>query len=98
VTVKTVESVQRYDEADMADLVSVAERLRIVKQARRKFLALWDIERAFVAPLLERVAADVEIGPEGPTTASAAAAVTGLSGRSDPRGQVDRRTRLDDET
>jgi hypothetical protein len=41
------------------DLAEVAERLRLVRQAKRKFLRLWAIERDMVEPLIDRVAADL---------------------------------------
>ena len=43
----------------MGDLAAVAERLRLVRSARRKFLRLWAIDQALVEPLLDKVAADV---------------------------------------
>jgi len=48
----------------MGDLAGIAERLRVVKLARRRFLRLWNIERAFIDPLVERVAADLN-SPDG---------------------------------
>jgi len=48
------------DLADFSNLASVAERLRIVKDAQRRFLRLWGIEQAMIEPLIDRVAADVE--------------------------------------
>jgi hypothetical protein len=41
------------------DMASVAERLRLVRRARKKFLRLWAIDQALVEPLLERVAQDL---------------------------------------
>ena len=43
----------------MGDLAAVAERLRLVRSARRKFLRMWAIDQALVEPLLDKVAADV---------------------------------------
>ena len=43
----------------MRDLAELAERLRLVRRARRKFLKLWAIERALVEPGVERLAADL---------------------------------------
>ena len=43
----------------MGDMAAVAERLRLVRAARRKFLKMWAIDQALVEPLLDRVAADV---------------------------------------
>ena len=42
------------------DLVGVAERLRAVKAAQRRFLRLWGIEQAMINPLLDRMADDLE--------------------------------------
>jgi hypothetical protein len=41
------------------DLAEVAERLRLVRQARRKFLKMWAIDQALVEPLVDRLAADL---------------------------------------
>jgi hypothetical protein len=46
-------------EDGVRDMAAVAERLRLVRAARRKFLRLWAIEQAMVEPLLDRVAADL---------------------------------------
>ena len=43
----------------MGDMAAVAERLRLVRAARRKFLKMWAIEQAMVEPLLDRLAADL---------------------------------------
>ena len=44
----------------MPDLASVAERLRVIQQAHRRFMRLWHLEEIFVGPsVLDRVAADV---------------------------------------
>ena len=43
----------------MGDLAAVAERLRLVRTARRKFLKMWAIDQALVEPLLDRVCADL---------------------------------------
>ena len=44
----------------MPDLASVAERLRVIQRAHRRFLRLWHLEEIFVGPsVLDRVAADV---------------------------------------
>ena len=49
----------------MGDMAAVAERLRLVRAARRKFLKMWAIEQAMVEPLLDRLAADLApLGPE----------------------------------
>ena len=51
----------------MGDLAAVAERLRLVRRARRKFLRLWAIDQALVEPLLDRVQADIASDPDDPT-------------------------------
>ena len=44
----------------MPDLVSVAERLREIQRAHRRFMRLSQLEEIFVGPsVLDRVAADV---------------------------------------
>ena len=48
------------------DLAGVAERLRAVKAAQRRFLRLWGIEQAMINPLLDRMAADVAKADESP--------------------------------
>ena len=50
---------------DATDLATVAERLRMVRQARRKFLRLWAIDRSLVDPLVDRLAADLGTLPDG---------------------------------
>ena len=47
------------EEDGVRDMAAVAERLRLVRAARRKFLRLWAIEQEMVEPLLDRVAADL---------------------------------------
>jgi hypothetical protein len=47
------------EEDGVSNMAAVAERLRLVRAARRKFLRLWAIEQAMVEPLLDRVAADL---------------------------------------
>lgn len=49
----------------MGDLAAVAERLRLVRAAGRKFLRLWTIEQAMVEPLIDRVEADLATVPGG---------------------------------
>ena len=43
----------------MGDMAAVAERLRLVRAARRRFLRMWAIDEALVGPLLDRLAADL---------------------------------------
>jgi hypothetical protein len=52
---------QRMNETESSthDLAAVAERLRAVKAAQRRFLRLWGIEQAMINPLLDRVADDL---------------------------------------
>ena len=79
----------------MGDLAGIAERLRVVKLARRRFLRLWNIERAFIDPLVERVAAELDAPGNGDE--SLAGAATAVSGAIARRPAVDRGRRLDDE-
>ena len=46
-------------EDGVKDMAAVAERLRLVRAARRKFLRMWAIDQALVSPLLDRLAADL---------------------------------------
>ena len=41
------------------DIASVAERLRLVRGARGKFLRLWAIDRSMIDPLVDRLALDL---------------------------------------
>jgi hypothetical protein len=41
------------------DIAAVAERLRLVRGARRKFLRLWAIDRSVIDPLVDRLAVDL---------------------------------------
>ena len=45
----------------MGDIAAVAERLRLVRRARRKFLRLWEIDQALIGPMVERLAADLGV-------------------------------------
>lgn len=48
------------------DLVGVAEQLRAVREAERRFFWRWHFEDVFVGPdVLDQVAADVERVPPG---------------------------------
>ena len=48
----------------MRDISLVAEQLRLVRQAERKFRGLWTIEQCLVHPALDRLAADADaVGP-----------------------------------
>jgi hypothetical protein len=40
-------------------MAAVAEELRVVRSAQRRFLHLWAIERAMIDPMVERLAADL---------------------------------------
>ena len=53
------------EEDGVGDMAAVAERLRLVRAARRKFLKMWAIELAMVEPLLDRLAEDLAPA-EGP--------------------------------
>src|SRR3954454_15456481 len=82
-------------ESDMGDLAGIAERLRVVKLARRRFLRLWNIERAFIDPLVERVAAELN-SPDG-VHEVIAGATTWADEAVSRRPAVDRGRPLDDE-
>ena len=43
----------------MRDLTSVARQLRLVRNARRRFLELWKLEKELIHPLLDRMADDL---------------------------------------
>ena len=43
----------------MADIAAVAERLRLVRGARRKFMRLWAIDRTMIDSLVDRLAIDL---------------------------------------
>ena len=64
----------------MRDMAAVAEQLRVVRAARRKFLRLWAIDKELVEPLIDRVAADLGVG-DGPVNARPV---------HDPRPQADK--------
>ena len=49
----------RGEEDGVGSMAAVAERLRLVRAARRKFLRMWAIDQALVEPLLDRVAVDL---------------------------------------
>jgi hypothetical protein len=40
----------------MEDLAAVAARIRIVRDAQRKFLRLWRVESTLINPLVDRIA------------------------------------------
>lgn len=44
----------------MRKISEVAEQLRVVRQARQRFLRLWAVEQELISPGLDRVAADVD--------------------------------------
>ncbi len=50
----------------MRDLAAVAEHLRAAWDARRRFLQLWAIDREVITPLLDRLAADLDLPPVPP--------------------------------
>jgi hypothetical protein len=84
----------------MGDLAGIAERLRVVKLAQRRFLRLWDIERALIDPLIERVAAELDgpsCGAEDVDAEPLAGTATAIKDGSHPRPALDRGRRLDDE-
>ena len=81
----------------MGDLAGIAQRLRVVKLAQRRFLRLWDIERAFIDPLIERVAAELDGSSADPDAEPLAGTATAVTDQTSPRPAVDRARRLDDE-
>ena len=50
----------------MGDMAAVAERLRLVRAARRKFLRMWAIDQALLTPLLDRLAEDLAPAADSP--------------------------------
>ena len=44
----------------MRELSNVAETLRQVQKARRRFLELWQLERDCIGPMLDRMAEDLQ--------------------------------------
>jgi hypothetical protein len=44
----------------MRELSSVAENLRLVQNAKRKFLELWSVESKYINPMLDRMADDLQ--------------------------------------
>lgn len=52
------------------DLSEVTAKIRAVREARRKFLRLWAMEQAVIAPGLDRIAAEIEAARnnQGPIT------------------------------
>src|SRR3954447_11992323 len=53
-------------EERVRDMAAVAEELRVVRSARRRFLHLWAIERAMIDPMVERLAADLAASTSEP--------------------------------
>jgi hypothetical protein len=54
------------------ELSELAEQLRSVRQAQRRFLQRWAVESALIHPGLDRVVADLDAdGPHGSANASA---------------------------
>jgi hypothetical protein len=43
----------------MRDLTSVAKQLRLVRNARRRFLELWKVEKELINPVLDRMAEEL---------------------------------------
>ncbi len=54
----------------MRDLTSVAKQLRLVRNARRRFLELWKVEKELINPALDRMA-DELLETSSPATNSA---------------------------
>ena len=60
------------------DIATVAERLRLVRGAKQKFLRLWAIDRSMIDPLVDRLAADLGNLPDSqPPAEAGAGAATG---------------------
>ena len=55
------------------DIAAVAERLRLVRGARGKFLRLWAIDRSMIDPLVDRLALDLGAIPDSQPPAEASA-------------------------
>jgi len=62
---------KRGKEQDVGDIAAVAERLWLVRRARRKFLRLWEIDRSLIEPLVDQVAADLDSATAGTRQGSA---------------------------
>jgi len=59
------------------DIAAVAERLRLVRGARGKFLRLWAIDRSMIDPLVDRLALDLMDVPLSQAPAEAGAGIWG---------------------
>jgi hypothetical protein len=44
----------------MRDLGTVMDSLRMVRQARRRFMQMWRVERDVINPMLDRMADDLQ--------------------------------------
>ena len=49
----------------MRDLTGVAEQLRNVREAEKRFLRIWAMEQSVIVPGLDRVAADIDSAAMG---------------------------------
>ena len=58
-------------DVSVGDMAAVAERLRLVREARRRFLKMWAIDRTMVDPLVDRLAADLANDGHQPEAPSA---------------------------
>ena len=64
----------------MRDLTMVANQLRRVRRAQRKFLRMWAMEQALILPALDRVAADLDgAAAQKPSADSSAALDAGAA-------------------
>src|SRR5215204_5939722 len=61
------------------DIAAVAERLRLVRGARGKFLRLWAIDRSMIDPLVDRLALDLMQLPPPESSAEPGAGTAGLA-------------------
>jgi hypothetical protein len=66
------------------DLASVADRLRLVQEARRKFLRLWAIDHSMIDPLVDRLVVDLfNLPPSQPPSQPPAEAGAGAGWQED---------------
>jgi hypothetical protein len=65
------------------DIAAVAERLRMVRGARGKFLRLWSIEQSMIDPLVDRLALDLMDPPLSQPPAEAGADAAGPAGQAE---------------
>ena len=51
----------------MRELSGIADKLRLVQQAKRRFIELWAVEDSYVNPMLDRMADELleTLAPDG---------------------------------